>query len=141
MQWPLIVKAHMRAFPHTRRPAAGTVRGPMKLPAAASSPRLRRALLAFIPAVAYSVEVVISATKAGSYGVQAIPFRPEFMIRSGTAFRRQIRIAWLFEIAATGAGKSPNEGCTFTDVPPLGVSAAYTKIENTELLERKPRIG
>ena len=33
------------------------------------SPRLRRVLLAFIPAAAYSAEVATSATKAGSYGV------------------------------------------------------------------------
>jgi len=33
------------------------------------SPRLRRVLLAFIPATAYSAEVVTSATKAGSCGV------------------------------------------------------------------------
>jgi hypothetical protein len=33
------------------------------------SPRLRRALLAFIAVAAYSAEVATSATKAGSYGV------------------------------------------------------------------------
>jgi len=33
------------------------------------SPRLRRVLLAFIPAAAYSAEVATSATKAESYGV------------------------------------------------------------------------
>jgi hypothetical protein len=34
-----------------------------------TSPRLRRALLAFIAVAAYSAEVATSATKAGSYGV------------------------------------------------------------------------
>ena len=33
------------------------------------SPGLRRVLLAFIPAAAYSAEVATSATKAGSFGV------------------------------------------------------------------------
>ena len=33
------------------------------------SPRLRRVLLAFIPAAAYSAEAAASAAKAGSYGV------------------------------------------------------------------------
>jgi hypothetical protein len=54
----------------------------MKLPAASCgvsceilrsryppSPRLRRVLLAFIPAAAYSAEATASAAKAGSYGV------------------------------------------------------------------------
>ncbi len=33
------------------------------------SPRLRRVLLAFIPEAAYSTEAVVSAAKAGSYGI------------------------------------------------------------------------
>jgi hypothetical protein len=62
------------------------------------SPRLRRVLLAFIPAAAYSAEAATSATKAGRYGVfgegeSSRTLAPGFSIPSRDWCRNQRRVS------------------------------------------------